>query len=174
MDNTLNSTWKIDGTHSEINFKVKHMMISTVTGSFEKFGGDVETTNKDFKNANFSFSAEIDSVNTNNNDRDTHLKSDDFFGADKFPKLTFTSKSFDGEKIVGDLTIKGVTKEVTFETEYNGTAVDPYGQTKAGFEFEGQVSRKDFGLTWNAVTEAGSVVVSDKVKLIASLQFIKQ
>ncbi len=174
MDNTLNTTWKIDGTHSEINFKVRHMMISTVTGSFEKFDGKVETSNEDFKNGKFSFSAEIDSVNTNNNDRDTHLKSDDFFGADKFPKLTFTSKSFDGEKMVGDLTIKGVTKEVTLETEYNGTAVDPYGQTKAGFEFEGQVSRKDFGLTWNAVTEAGSVVVSDKVKLIASLQFIKQ
>lgn len=174
MDNTLNSTWKIDGTHSEINFKVRHMMISTVTGSFEKFDGKVETSNEDFKNANFTFSAEIDSVNTKSKDRDTHLKSDDFFGAENFPKLTFTSKSFDGEKMVGDLTIKGVTKEVTLETEYNGTAIDPYGQTKAGFEFEGQVSRKDFGLTWNGVTEAGSVVVSDKVKLVASLQFIKQ
>lgn len=174
MSNTLNTTWKIDETHSEINFKVKHMMISTVTGSFEKFEGKVETSKDDFKNADFSFSAEIDSVNTNNSDRDKHLKSDDFFGAEKFPKLTFKSRSFDGEKMVGDLTIKGVTKEVTLETEYNGTAVDPYGQTKAGFEFEGQVSRKDFGLTWSAVTEAGSVVVSDKVKLIASLQFIKQ
>ncbi|AFL79538.1 hypothetical protein Aeqsu_0006 [Aequorivita sublithincola DSM 14238] len=174
MSNTLNTTWKIDDTHSEINFKVKHMMISTVTGSFKKFEGRVETSNEDFKNASFSFSAVIDSVNTNNGDRDKHLKSDDFFGAEKFPKLSFKSKSFDGEKMVGDLTIKGVSKEVTLETEYNGTAVDPYGQTKAGFEFEGQISRKDFGLTWSAVTEAGSIVVSDKVKLIASLQFIKQ
>lgn len=173
MDNAK-TVWNIDATHSEINFKVKHMMISTVTGSFEKFDGKVEASNDDFKNGNFSFSAEIDSVNTNNKDRDNHLKSDEFFGAEKNPKLTFKSKSFDGNKMIGDLTIKGVTKEVELETEYNGTAVDPYGQTKAGFEFEGQINRKDFGLTWNAVTEAGSVVVSDKVKLIASLQFIKQ
>jgi polyisoprenoid-binding protein YceI len=173
MDNAK-TVWNIDTTHSEINFKVKHMMISTVTGSFEKFDGKVEASNDDFKNGNFSFSAEIDSVNTNNKDRDNHLKSDEFFGAEKNPKLTFKSKSFDGNKMVGDLTIKGVTKEVELETEYNGTAVDPYGQTKAGFEFEGQINRKDFGLTWNAVTEAGSVVVSDKVKLIASLQFVKQ
>jgi len=173
MDNAK-TVWNIDTTHSEINFKVKHMMISTVSGSFEKFDGKVETSNDDFKNGNFSFDAEIDSVNTNNKDRDNHLKSDDFFGAEKNPKLTFKSKSFDGEKMVGDLTIKGVTKEVTLDAEYNGTAVDPYGQTKAGFEFEGNINRKDFGLTWNTVTEAGSIVVSDKVKLIASLQFIKQ
>lgn len=173
MDNAKTG-WNIDTTHSELNFKVKHMMISTVSGSFEKFDGKVETSSDDFKNGNFSFAAEIDSVNTNNRDRDNHLKSDDFFSAEKFPKLTFTSKSFDGEKMVGDLTIKGVTKEVILDTEYNGTAVDPYGQTKAGFEFEGTINRKDFGLTWSAVTEAGSVVVSDKVKLIASLQFIKQ
>lgn len=173
MDNAK-TVWNIDATHSEINFKVKHMMISTVTGSFEKFDGKVEASNDDFKNGNFSFSAEIDSVNTNNKDRDNHLKSDEFFGAEKNPKLTFKSKSFDGNKMIGDLTIKGVTKEVELETEYNGTAVDPYGQTKAGFEFEGQINRKDFGLTWNAVTEAGSVVVSDKVRLLASLQFVKQ
>ena len=166
--------WKIDTTHSEVTFKVKHMMISTVSGSFEKFDGNVETDNNDFKNGRFSFSAETNSVNTKNEDRDTHLKSEDFFGAEKNPQLTFTSKSFDGEKMVGDLNIKGVTKEVVLETEFNGIAVDPYGQTKAGFEFEGNVSRKDFGLTWNAVTEAGSIVVSDKVKLIVSLQFIKQ
>ncbi|HPE83144.1 MAG TPA: YceI family protein [Aequorivita sp.] len=173
MDNAK-TVWNIDATHSEINFKVKHMMISTVTGSFEKFDGKVEASNDDFKKGNFSFSAEIDSVNTNNKDRDNHLKSDEFFGAEKNPKLTFRSKSFDGNKMIGDLTIKGVTKEVELETEYNGTAVDPYGQTKAGFEFEGHINRKDFGLTWNAMTEAGSVVVSDKVKLIASLQFVKQ
>ncbi|CAM3414495.1 YceI family protein [Aequorivita lipolytica] len=173
MENTK-TTWNIDPTHSEINFKVKHLMISTVTGSFEKFDGKVETSKEDFKNADFSFAAEIDSVNTNNKDRDDHLKSDEFFGAEKNPELRFKSKSFDGEKMVGDLTIKDVTKEVILNTEYNGTAVDPYGQTKAGFEIEGEINRKDFGLTWNAITEAGSVVVSDKVKLIASLQFIKQ
>lgn len=174
MENNSNTTWNVDASHSVINFKVKHMMISTVTGSFEKFDGSVETINDDFKNAKFNFVADIDSVNTNNSDRDAHLKSEDFFGAENFPQLSFTSKSFDGDKIVGDLTIKGVTKEVILNTDYNGTAVDQYGQTKAGFEFEGEISRKDFGLTWNAVTEAGSIVVSDKVKMIASVQFIKQ
>ncbi|MRT15911.1 YceI family protein [Vitellibacter sp. q18] len=171
---TSKTVWKIDASHSEINFKVKHMMISTVTGRFEKFNGQVETADQDFKNGNFTFSAEIDSINTNNKDRDQHLKSDEFFGAAAHPELSFKSKSFDGEKMVGDLTIKGVTKEISLDAEFNGTAVDPYGQTKAGFEFEGQISRKDFGLTWNAVTEAGSVVVGDKVKMIVSLQFIKQ
>lgn len=174
MDNSAKTTWNIDTAHSEINFKVKHMMISTVSGSFENFDGNVETDNQDFKNAHFAFTATIDSINTNNKDRDNHLKGDDFFGSEKFPQLTFKSKSFDGNQITGDLTIKDVTKEVTLDAEYNGTAVDPYGQTKAGFEFEGNINRKDFGLSWNAVTEAGSVVVSDKVKLIASLQFIKQ
>lgn len=174
MDNSTKTNWSIDTAHSEINFKVKHMMISTVSGSFENFDGTAETDNNDFKNANFKFTAKVDSVNTNNKDRDNHLKSDDFFGSDKFPELTFKSKSFDGNKVTGDLTIKDVTKEITLDAEYNGTAVDPYGQTKAGFEFEGTINRKDFGLTWSAVTEAGSVVVSDKVKLIASLQFIKQ
>jgi|SRR5690554_1567524 len=174
METKKNTTWKIDPTHSEVEFKVKHMMISTVNGRFDEFDGKVETTSDDFKNAQFSFSANIDSVNTKNNDRDTHLKSDDFFGAENHPKLTFTSKSFDGKKMVGDLSIKGVTKEIELDAEYNGTAVDPYGQTKAGFEFEGQINRKDYGLSWNSVTEAGSIVVSDKVRLIVSLQFIKQ
>ena len=164
----------MDGAHSEINFKVKHMMISTVTGGFENFEGEVESKRDDFKDAKFSFRANINSINTKNNDRDTHLKSADFFDAENHPKLTFLSKSFDGSEMLGDLSIKGITKEIKLSTEYNGTAVDPYGQTKAGFELEGEISRKEFGLTWNTVTEAGSIVVSDKVKLIASLQFIKQ
>ena len=174
METNKKTTWKIDPAHSEVEFKVKHMMISTVNGRFNEFDGKVETTTDDFKNAQFSFTAEIDSVNTKNTDRDTHLKSDDFFGGENHPQLTFTSKSFDGNKMVGDLSIKGVTKEITLDAEFNGTAVDPYGQTKAGFELEGQINRKDFGLSWNAVTEAGSIVVSDKVRLIVSLQFIKQ
>ena len=173
MDQNKKTTWTIDPVHSEIEFKVKHMMISTVSGSFEKFEGKVETSTADFKDAHFSFSADIDSVNTKSNDRDNHLKSDDFFGAEKHPKLTFISKSFDGEKMVGDITIKGVTKKIELDAEYNGTVVDPYGQTKAGFELDGQISRKDFGLSWNSVTEAGNVVVGDKVRIIVSLQFIK-
>lgn len=168
------TVWKIDQAHSEVGFKVKHMMISTVSGSFEKFEGDLETTSDDFTDAVFNFSAEIDSVNTNNKDRDTHLKSDDFFNATEYPKLKFVSKSFNGSELKGDLTIRDVTKEISLDVDYNGTAVDAYGQTKAGFELEGSVNRKDFKLNWNAITEAGNVVVSDKVKLIISVQFIKQ
>src|SRR5690606_8129796 len=144
MDNAK-TVWNIDTTHSEINFKVKHMMISTVTGSFEKFDGKVEASNDDFKNGNFSFSAEIDSVNTNNKDRDNHLKSDEFFGAEKNPKLTFKSKSFDGEKKVGRFTDKRSTKEGNLETEKNRTGIEPYGKTKTGYEFERTLNRKTFG-----------------------------
>lgn len=174
METAVNTNWKIDPTHSEIEFKVKHMMISTVTGSFTDFDATVEADKENFEDAKFSFNTKIDSINTKNGDRDTHLKSEDFFNAEKYPTLSFKSKSFDGEKMVGDLTIKNVTKEVVLNVDFNGIAVDPYGQTKAGFEAEGTISRKDFDLSWNAVTEAGSIVVSDKVKLIANLQFTKQ
>lgn len=174
METTVNTNWKIDPTHSEVEFKVKHMMISTVTGSFADFDATVEADKENFEDAKFSFNTKIDSINTKNGDRDTHLKSEDFFNAEKYSTLSFKSKSFDGEKMVGDLTIKNVTKEVVLNVDFNGIAVDPYGQTKAGFEAEGTISRKDFDLSWNAVTEAGSIVVSDKVKLIANLQFTKQ
>jgi polyisoprenoid-binding protein YceI len=174
MEKAAKTTWKIDTTHSEIGFKVKHMMISTVSGSFEDFDATVESEDDSFQNADFSFSAKIDSISTKNADRDTHLKSDDFFNAEKFPELTFKSKSFDGNKLTGDLTIRDITKEVAMDVDFNGIAVDPYGQTKAGFEAETTINRKDFNLTWNAITEAGSIVVSDKVKLIANIQFVKQ
>ncbi|MAP79852.1 MAG: hypothetical protein CL526_02065 [Aequorivita sp.] len=170
----MKTNWKVDPSHSEIEFKVKHMMISTVTGSFSEFDADVEAADETFKNAQFTFSAKIDSISTRNDDRDTHLKSDDFFNAEKFPKLTFQSKSYDGEKMVGDLTIRDVTKEITLDVDFNGIVEDPYGQTKAGFEATGTINRKDFNLNWSAVTEAGNIVVSDKVKLIANLQFVKQ
>ncbi|CAG5081531.1 YceI family protein [Parvicella tangerina] len=166
--------WKIDPTHSDIAFKVKHMMISTVTGFFNEFDGEVETENDDFSGAKINFNVSIDSINTKNEDRDAHLKSDDFFNAAEYPKMTFVSKSFDGENLVGDLTIRDVTKEVKLDVEYLGTAVDPYGQTKAGFEVTGSLNRKEFGLNWSAVTEAGNIVVSDKVKLQLDVQFIKQ
>lgn len=174
MTPTGKTNWKVDPTHSEIEFKVKHMMISTVTGSFGEFDANIESVDDTFKDANFSFSAKIDSISTKNNDRDTHLKSDDFFNAEKHPSLSFKSKSFDGETMIGELTIRDITKEVSLKVDFNGIAVDPYGQTKAGFEAEGSINRKDFNLNWNAVTEAGSIVVSDKVRLIANLQFIKQ
>lgn len=171
---TQKTNWAIDPTHSEITFKVKHMMISTVTGHFQDFTAGIETETEDFKNASINFSAKIDSINTKNADRDVHLKSDDFFNAAEYPEMTFASKSFDGETLTGDLTIRDVTKEVDLAVEINGIAVDPYGQTKAGFEITGEISRKEFNLTWNAVTEAGSVVVSDKVKIQVEAQFIKQ
>lgn len=170
----LKTKWAIDPTHSEITFKVKHMMISTVTGHFQEFDANLETDNDNFVDASINFSAKIDSINTKNADRDGHLKSDDFFNAEAYPEMTFVSKSFDGETLVGDLTIRDVTKEVALDVDVNGIAVDPYGQTKAGFEIKGEISRKDFNLTWNAVTEAGSIVVSDKVKIQVEAQFIKQ
>lgn len=157
-------TWQIDAAHSEIAFKVKHMMISTVTGHFDEFDASVETESDDFKNAAISFSAKTASINTKNKDRDNHLKSDDFFNAEKYPEIKFVSKSFDGETLIGELSIRDVTKEVELDVDFNGIAVDPYGQTKAGFELRGEINRKDFNLSWSAVTEAGSIVVSDKVK----------
>ena len=157
----MENQWKIDNAHSEIAFKVKHMMISTVTGHFEQFQANVTTEDDDFKHAIIDFTAKTDSINTKNNDRDTHLKSEE-------------STSFNGNTLVGDLTIKDVTKEIALDVEFNGIAVDPYGQTKAGFEISGEVSRKEYGLTWNAITEAGSIVVSDKVKLVMDVQMVKQ
>ena len=173
METAVKTKWNIDSTHSEIGFKVKHMMISTVSGNFVDFDATVETDNENFEGAHFAFSANVDSISTNNADRDAHLKSNDFFNVEKHPKLIFKSKSYDGSTLVGDLTIRDVTKEVALDVDYNGTAVDPYGQTKAGFEISGEINRKDFDLSWSAVTEAGSIVVSDKVKLVADLQFIK-
>lgn len=169
-----NTNWLLDPTHSEISFKVKHMMISTVRGHFEDFQATAKTNGDDFNGASLNFSAKTASINTKNKDRDAHLQSDDFFNSEKFPEMTFVSKSFNGDTLVGDLTIRDITKEVTLDAELNGVAVDPYGQTKAGLEIRGEISRKDFNLTWNAVTEAGSVVVSDKVKLVVDVQFVKQ
>ncbi|NLN24251.1 MAG: YceI family protein [Bacteroidetes bacterium] len=166
--------WIVDQSHSDVTFKVRHMMISTVSGIITDFDASIETESEDFKNASFEFSAKIDSINTKNKDRDQHLKSADFFDAENHPEITFKSKSYDGEKMVGDMTIRGVTKELVLDVSFNGVAVDGYGQTKAGFEFTGELNRKDFNLNWNAVTEAGSIVVSDKVRLNIDMQFIKQ
>lgn len=174
METMEKTNWKVDVAHSEIGFKVKHMMISTVSGSFSEFDASVETDNDNFKNANFTFTGKIASIETKNKDRDQHLKSGDFFDAETYPELSFQSKSFDGETMIGDLTIKDVTKEIAIDVTFNGIAEDPYGQTKAGFEASADISRKDFGLNWNSVTEAGSIVVSDRVKLVLDLQFIKQ
>ena len=180
MDNTqVLTNWAIDTAHSEIHFKVKHMMVSTVTGAFKTFEGSLSSENDDFSGADIQFNADIASLDTNSAQRDTHLKSDDFFNAERFPKLTFKSTSFskngNGDyELTGDLTIRDKTHSIKLDVEYFGTAVDPYGQTKAGFELKGKLSRKDYDLKWNAVTEAGSIVVSDEVRLVMSVQLTKQ
>jgi polyisoprenoid-binding protein YceI len=171
--------WVIDPAHSEINFKVKHLVIATVTGSFDKFEGTLESVSDDFSDASITFTAEVNSINTNMPDRDTHLKSPDFFDAANYPKVIFKSKGFKklGEseyKLTGDITMRGVTREVTLDVEFGGTMKDPYGNLKAGFELAGKLNRKEFGLNWNAVTEAGGLVVSEEVKLQLSIELVKQ
>jgi polyisoprenoid-binding protein YceI len=175
----MTTTWNADNMHSEIGFKVKHMMITNVSGNFERYTANAETNGDDFTNGKFNFSAEIDSIITGVSDRDGHLKSDDFFNAQSFPLLSFnstgvTKTSDDQYTITGDLTIRDVTKNVQFQAELGGIAVDPYGQTKAGFSITGKIKRSDFGLTWGAVTEAGNIVLGDEVKLSAEIQFIKK
>ncbi|MCH6236209.1 YceI family protein [Cognataquiflexum rubidum] len=165
--------WAIDPTHSEVSFKVKHLVISTVTGNFKSFEGGAESPSDDFQGAEISFAAHIASIDTNQSDRDNHLKSADFFDAEKYPKMIFTG-TLEGNSLKGELTIKDVTKTVVLSADFGGVVQDPYGQTKAGFELEGKISRKEFGLTWNAVTEAGSVVVSDQVRILANIQIVKQ
>lgn len=171
--------WKLDPTHSEIQFKVKHLMITTVTGYFKQFDLEVETEGEEFTKASrIDFTADINSIDTNNQQRDTHLKSADFFDAENHAQLKFTGKKYDtdGEEgqLQGDLTIRGVTKPLTLKVEFGGVVVDPYGQTKAGFTVSGKISRKEFGLTWSAVTEAGQVVVSDDIRIHAEIQLVKQ
>ena len=177
--NTMAIQWKIDPTHSEILFKVKHLMITTVTGSFKQFDLTVDTETEDFATAKkIVFTADINSIDTNNEQRDNHLKSADFFNAEEYAQLRFVGTKYevkgDEAKLHGELTIKGITKPLTVNVEFGGTVVDPYGQEKAGFTVNGKISRKEFGLTWNAVTEAGSVVVSDEIKIHAEVQLVKQ
>lgn len=171
------ATWNLDTAHSEVQFKVRHMMVSNVSGYFRNFSGTLAAEADDLNDAQFDFEAQIDSIDTRQADRDGHLKSPDFFDAANHPALSFNSTSVqaNGEDwiIKGDMTIRGTTLPIELKADYNGQAVDPYGQTKAGFEITGKISRKEFGLTWNAVTEAGSIVVSDDVKLSINAQFIK-
>ena len=169
--------WAIDPTHSEIGFKVKHMMFTNVSGTFAAYDATITTEDDNFENANFEFSANIDSISTNNTDRDNHLKSADFFDADNFPKLTFKASSFtkDGDdyEITGDFSIKEVTKPVKFPVEFSGLMKDPWGNTKAGLNIYGKINRKDWGLNWNSALETGGVLVGEEVKLNIELQLIK-
>ncbi|KAB1229853.1 hypothetical protein DBR39_03920 [Chryseobacterium sp. KBW03] len=165
--------WILDPTHSEITFKVKHMMISNVKGSFRTFTAEIDSEDEFFANAKTTATIQTDSVFTNNTDRDNHLKSAEFFNAEVHPTITFESQALNNS-IVGNLTINGITKPVDLDVDFGGINVDPWGNTKAGFSFEGKISRKDFGLNWNAALEAGGVMVSDDVKVAGELQFVKQ
>lgn len=171
--------WNLDPTHSEIGFKIKHLMITNVSGSFAKFTAEADTNGDDFTTAAISFSANIDSISTNNEQRDGHLKSPDFFDAANYPALSFKSSKLEkisGEEYTlhGDLTIRDVTKPVSLAVDFGGIATDPYGNVKAGFSLNGKINRKDFGLTWNAPTETGGLLVSEDVKLHAEIQLVKQ
>lgn len=175
----LTSTkWGVDASHSEVQFKVKHLVISTVTGSFKKFSGSVESESEDFDKAKVNFSIDVNSIDTNVADRDAHLKSPDFFAAAQYPTIDFkngvlTKVSNEEYKLKGDLTIRDVTKPIELSVEYNGIVADPWGNTRAGFEITGRVNRKDYHLNWSAITEAGKVVVSDEVKLHFNIEVIK-
>jgi polyisoprenoid-binding protein YceI len=175
----MSIVWRVDPAHTEIQFKVKHLMITTVTGYFREFDCEVVTETEDFNTTtSIRFTANIDSIDTNNAQRDTHLKSPDFFNSEQHKQVLFTGTRYeainDKATLQGNLTIRGVSKPVTLDVDFGGMVVDPYGQTKAGFTVTGKLSRKEFGLTWNAVTEAGSVVVSDEVRINADVQLIKQ
>jgi len=158
----------IDNAHSEIGFKVKHLMISTVKGNFRIFSGGVE------EDGTMTVSMNVNSIDTGNNERDNHLKSSDFFISMVYPTMDFTGKmSEDMKSITGEITIKGVTKEVTLDVDYNGMSVDPWGNTKHGWEITGSINRGDFGLTWNAPLETGGVLVSEEVKLSMDIQMME-
>lgn len=175
MNTQTKKIWNIDPNHSEINFKVKHLMINTVTGQFKKFEGKVESEGSDFENAKVEFTADIASIETGTEARDNHLKSNDFFNAEKHPQLKFTSTGFkrvndNHYDINGNITIRETTQPIALKAEYGGKMTDGYGNEKAGFEITGQLKRKDFGLNWDAVTEAGGVVVSNDVRLNMNVQ----
>jgi polyisoprenoid-binding protein YceI len=172
--------WALDPAHAEVQFKVKHMMISTVTGHFSKFGATVETEDDDFSTAKVTFTVDTDSITTGQEQRDGHLKSPDFFDTAKFPQIKFVATQLgkidsDGAfEVVGDLTIRDVTKSVKLKAEFGGIIKDPYGNIRAGVTVEGKINRKEFGLAFHAVTETGGLVLSDDVRILVGLEFIKQ
>lgn len=171
--------WSIDPTHSEVSFKVKHLMISTVTGQFKKFNLVGETETDDFNTTKkIEFTADIDSIDTNNEQRDAHLKSADFFNAEQHSQIIFSGSKYEGEgedgKLYGNLTIAGITQPMKLDVEFGGIVIDPYGQTKAGFTVTGKISRREFGITYGTVTETGGVLLGDEIKINAEIQLVKQ
>ncbi|RYE59433.1 MAG: polyisoprenoid-binding protein [Sphingobacteriales bacterium] len=173
MSNT--KTWVIDPKHSDVQFKIKHLVISTVTGSFRKFDGKVVTQGSGFENAKVNFSIDVKSIDTNQAQRDGHLQNGDFFAADEYPEINFEATSFVNKgdsdyKMIGNLTMKGVTKPVELNVEYGGSEDNGHGVLKHGFEVTGVVNRKEFGMTWNKLTDTGGLGLGEDVKLIANIQ----
>ena len=173
------TTWVIDPSHSEIAFKVKHLMISNVKGFFSEFSGQLVTDGDDFSTAEINFQINAASINTGVADRDGHLKSPDFFDVENFKEITFlagklTKKGEDEFALTGNLTIKGVSQPVNLKVEFGGLMADPWGNEKAGFTLSGKLNRKDFGLTWNAALEAGGVLVGEEVSLSCDIELVKQ
>ena len=173
------ATYKIDPAHSEITFKVKHLMIASASGRFTQFDATMQSNKEDFSDAVVTFEADVASITTNNEQRDAHLKSDDFFNAEKHPKMIFKSTglkkiSDEDYKLYGELTIRDVTKPVELKVTYHGSMVDPWGNSRIGFEVEGKINRHEYGLKWNAVTETGGLVVGPDVKIHANVELIKQ
>jgi len=176
---STSTKWVLDPTHSEIGFKIKHLMITNVSGNFNKFEVKVETKGNDFTNTKVSADIEVDSINTNNSQRDEHLKNADFFEAEKHPLITFRStklEKLDEEtySLTGDLTIKETTKPVKLALEYGGVTKDPYGNYKAGFSITGRINRHDFGVSYNAVLETGGVALGEEIKIHGEIQLVKQ
>lgn len=172
------TTWNLDPSHSEVAFKVKHMMITNVSGSLKDFSVSASTEGEDFTNSDVTFTAKAASISTGAEQRDAHLQSAEFFDVEKYPNITFKAtklEKIDSEnhKIHGDLTIKDVTKAVTLNAEYGGIQKDPWGNIKTGFTVSGKINRKDFGLNWNAALETGGVMVSDEVRINAEIQLVK-
>lgn len=175
----MNTTkWALDPTHSEVSFKVKHMMFTNVSGNFGKFEINASTDGDDFSKSTIEFTADASSISTNNTDRDNHLKSADFFDAASHPTLKFVGTKYekgkDVDKLTGDLTIRNITKSITLDVENGGVAKDPWGNLKAGFSITGKINRKDFGLNWNAALETGGILVGEEVKIAAEVQLVKQ
>jgi polyisoprenoid-binding protein YceI len=172
-------TWSLDPTHSDLQFKIKHLMISTVTGQFNQFSATVETQGDDFTTAKVHFTAAVNSISTNNEQRDAHLKNGDFFDTEKYPDIIFESdrmeKTGDDEyKLYGTIAIRGVSKKIVLNVEFGGITKDPWGNTRTGFSITGKINRYDYGMSFGAVSETGGLLLGDEVKINASVQFVKQ
>ncbi len=170
-------TWNVDASHTKVQFTVRHMVISSVTGDFKVFGGTFESKGNDFTDSAIDFSIDVDSVNTDNPKRDGHLKSDHFFAAKEYPNITFKSKSMKktGDntfKLIGDMTIRDVTKAVELDATLGGVIVDPWGNDRAGFKFTGSINRFDYNLKWNDLLETGGAMVGKTVDILCNLELV--